>query len=504
VIPGEGGELHLKRTRHPLLDERLAPLRAEVLDEQPPRSGQRSVVPLSFNFPENVRTLVISGPNAGGKTVVLKTIGLMVMMCYHGIPLPVTKGSTVPWFEHLWFRIGDDQDVSADLSTFSGAMNATAELLREAGAGSLVLYDELGSGTDPLEGAALGCALLEELTAAGCLTVASTHLAAVALAAQTAELMANASMDYDEAAGHPTYNLSIGRPGRSRGLEIATAMGVAAPVIERAKTLLGGQHLEIDRWLERLEKLEAEALNARDDALRERSRAEASRLETEQLRARLEQQLATIPTRLEIDRERLRNRAKKRLDRALEELDAARAEQRHLGRKARQKVREGALDLDEPGRPSPTPCDPPQLEPGARVRLRTLGADGVLESLRGSRARVTVGNKKLWVESGELQALSKPTDETPSQAVRVDVEEAAPRELMLLGLDAEEALERVERFLDRAHAAGLTFVRIVHGHGTGTLRRVVLDVARNHPAVTSFSHPPQNRGGSGATELVLE
>jgi len=201
---------------------------------------------------------VISGPNAGGKTVVLKTIGLMVLMCRSGIPLPVEEGTVIPDFDHIWCHIGDEQDVGADLSTFSGAMAATARLLESADPETLVLFDELGTGTDPLEGAALGCALLEELNRRGGMTVVSTHLAAIALSASAADGMENAAMEFDEDSERPTYTLFMGRPGRSRALEIAHRMGVSENVLMRARELLGGDHLELDRWLRRLETLEQE------------------------------------------------------------------------------------------------------------------------------------------------------------------------------------------------------------------------------------------------------
>ena len=187
VFPEAGAELRLEGARHPLLDDRLRDLRLEVLGDAERLRIQRPVVPLDFALPADVRTLVISGPNAGGKTVVLKTIGLMVLMCYHGIPIPVDAGTTIPEIDDLWCHVGDEQDVTADLSTFSGAMAATARLLDGAAESTLVLYDELGAGTDPLEGAALGCALLETLTRRGSLTVATTHLASIAMVASSTD-----------------------------------------------------------------------------------------------------------------------------------------------------------------------------------------------------------------------------------------------------------------------------------------------------------------------------
>jgi DNA mismatch repair protein MutS2 len=501
VVPGHSDELVLREARHPLLDERLQPLRMELFADAEQRDPSRRVVPLDFRFPPDVNTVVVSGPNAGGKTMVLKTIGLMVMMAYQGIPLPVGEGTTIPFFEHSWCHIGDDQDVAADLSTFSAAMAGTAALLDRAGPGSLVLYDELGSGTDPLEGAALGCATLEELARRGSRTVATTHLAAIAMAATSSAGMDNAAMDYDEEHERPLYTLRLGRPGRSRGLEIAGTMGVPAPVLDRARSLLGGQHLELDRWLRRLEQVEGELQ-------RERTELEVSRRETlderrslEQASARLERDRGRLPQQLAAERDRLRRRAKSRLDQALKELDEATREHRHIGRRQRQRLRDEALDLGPDAGVAPTAGDPAPRA-GDPVVVTSLGATGVLEELRGSRARVRVGANRLWVGSAEVRS-SAARGPAPASTLHLEVGDDLPPELNLLGMDSESARDELERYLDRALAAGRSSVRVVHGHGTGVLRRMVQDTCRHHPAVRSFRHPPQSRGGSGATEVSL-
>jgi DNA mismatch repair protein MutS2 len=500
VEPSVAGRLHLVRARHPLLDERLADLRSDVFGAT--RRREHAAVPLDFALSEATRTLVISGPNAGGKTVVLKTVGLMVLLCYHGVPLPVDEGTTIPWFDHLWCRIGDDQDVAADLSTFSGAMQATAQLLDEAGPSSLVLYDELGNGTDPLEGAALGCALLEELNRRRCLTVTSTHLAAVAMTATSAEGMDNAAMEFDEATGRPTFTLRVGRPGRSRGLEIAAAMGIAEGIVERARELLGGQHLQLERWLQRLEQLETELLRDREDLDRQRAATAAAELDARRARERTEAERQELPQKLRREQEALRARAKKKLDRVLDELDRAQRERRHVGRRVQDRLRAEALNLEAPTEATDAaPVD--RIAPGVEVRIGALGATGTVQAVRGSQVQVLVRGKKMWVADGDLSAGAPASPPATRKTVAVDVEPAVPRELMLLGLDAEEARDRVERYLDQALAAGATQVRIVHGHGTGTLRRMVQEVCRAHPAVASFGHPPGHRGGTGATEIQI-
>jgi DNA mismatch repair protein MutS2 len=505
VRPAPDAALRLVEARHPLLDERLYALRAELFGDRERRDPARRAVPLDLELEPGVGTLVISGPNAGGKTIALKTVGLTVLMAAHGIPVPVADGTSLPSFERLWCHIGDEQDVAADLSTFSGAMAATAELLDTASESTLVLYDELGAGTDPLEGAALGCALLEVLVERGSTVLATTHLAAIAMAATSADGMDNAAMEYDEVAGGPTYRLRVGRPGRSRGLEIAERMGIGDAVLDRARDLLGGEHLELDRWLQRLEELEASLERERIELARGRSEIERQQQRIETERHEIETARRRIPDELAAQRERLQLQAKQRLDAALAKLDTAIAERDALGKRRREQLRREALALDVGADPTDVPSSrEPQI--GDAVRIASLASDGELVERRGNRSLVVVRGKKMWVSADDIRptgASGRDSDRAPSRRVHVDTEDLSSRELKLIGLDRERAREDLERFLDRAFASGAPAVRVVHGHGTGTLRKMVTDVCRTHPAVRSFRHPPQHLGGRGATEIEL-
>ena len=501
VVPGEGSELLLRQARHPLLDERLQDLRVEVFGGDERRDPSHHVVPLDFRLPEGVRTLVVSGPNAGGKTVVLKTIGLMVLMCYHGIPLPVDDGTLIPEFDVIWCHIGDEQDVAADLSTFSGAMAATARLLERADHHTLVLYDELGAGTDPLEGAALGCALLEELTDRSCLSVATTHLAAIAMTAGETDGMDNGAMEFNEAEGRPTYALTIGRPGRSRALEIASRSGIPQSILGRASDLLGGQHLELDRWLSRLEALEQELIGEREACDRQQRVLHERQRDVEQKLVQLQQDRDQLPRELAHERELLQRRAQRQLDEALARLDDLISRHEKIGKRQRQRIRAEALAFDEP----PTGVDddiPAGLEPGTGVRVLSLNRTGVLSAIRGTQAQVMLDGKRLWVTASDL-ALDKSAEAPTIATVEVSGDESPGSELRLLGMDRESARDELERFLDQALANGPSRVRVVHGHGTGVLRRMVAEVCRSHPAVRSFRHPPQHLGGTGVTEVTL-
>jgi len=310
-------------------------------------------------------------------------------------------------------------------------------------------------------------------------------------------------MDYDEARQRPTYRMRFGRPGRSRGLEIASAVGLESSVLERARELLGGQHLEIDSWLNRLENLEAELLDER--AALDRREQDAKRLQDQLERdaAELEEALAAVPVRLTQERDQLRQRAKAQLDKALAALAEATREGRSMGRRRRQQLRDEALELPV-DRPGLSGVGPPELSAGMTVRLRTMGAKGVVQEARGSRVRVAVGNTRLWVDEDELGIDDGAEVGRQRPTVAVDGTDSVPDELMLLGMDSEEARRELEQYLDHAFTAGRSRVRVVHGHGTGTLRRVVAEICRQHPAVRSFKHPPGNRGGTGATEVELE
>jgi len=496
--PGGGRAIHLVAARHPLLDPALAALRADVLGDA---GNVRPVVPLDLEFPGDTRLVLLSGPNAGGKTVAVKTVGLAALMAQAGIPVLAAEGSALPAFTRVWCHLGDEQDLFSDLSTFTGAMRATAALLSDADTDTLVLYDELGSGTDPEEGAALAAALLEELARRRCWTLATAHLITVAARLEDVSGALNAAMGYDEASGRPTYRLHLGVPGRSRGLTIAASCGVPSHVLARSRELLSGAFLAIDGYLEALQ-AERDRLAQARDRLRDAERlAEEAREGAEREKARLAEEEETVRRRLAEERDALRRRAREQLAAALVELEQARARGEFPGKRRLAAVRRTAIDIG-PERPhQPEPAEP--LAVGATVRLAGTAAAGRVVRVAGQRVELLVNDKRIWVEAGACEATS-PAEVAATSGVEVAASEAPPTELNLIGMAQDEAREAVERFLDRALAAGVVHVRIVHGHGTGTLRRVVREVLAHHPAVARFSHPPQFRGGTGATEAELD
>jgi DNA mismatch repair protein MutS2 len=494
--PGGGSQLRLVGARHPLLDPTLAELRREVLGET---GNTGPVIPLDLEFPDRARLVLLSGPNAGGKTVALKTLGLAALMVQLGIPILADSGSALPELGRVWCHIGDEQNLLSDLSTFSGAMRVTAALLADADASTLVLYDELGSGTDPEEGAALAAALLEELARRGCWTLATAHLFTVAAQLESVPGTANAAMGFDESSARPTYRLELGAPGRSRGLAIARACGVPEGVLERATGMLSGSFLAIDSYLARLHE-EQLALAAEQVQLRAAA-ADARRaaLAAEQERETLASEHENLRRRLEEERERLRQRARDQLSAALAELERARERGEMPGKKRLATIRHLAFDL---GAEEDT-AGPAPFAVGASVRLRGSSTVGSVTRVIADRLELLVGDKRVWVERAACEEVAPPSGALV-RPVTVSADEEAPSELMLIGLTQEEAREALERFIDQAMIAGTSRVRVVHGHGTGALRRVVREFFTNHPAVAAFGHPPQFRGGTGVTEVELK
>jgi DNA mismatch repair protein MutS2 len=278
-------------------------------------------------------------------------------------------------------------------------------------------------------------------------------------------------------------------------------MGVDEGVLDRARELLGGEHLELDRWLRRLEALEQELEAERTEVLERQRLAERARREAEHELEKLEAERRELPEKLAAEREELRSRAKKKLDKAIARLKKATEEHEALGRRRLQKLRDEALRLDLPEEDTEG-VSPKGLAEGARVRLG-FGGEGEVRAIRGSQAQVEVSGKKLWVPASDLEVLQKVPARRRFRVEVLAADEIA-REINLIGLDSERAREDLERFLDQAFTAGAPAVRVVHGHGAGILRRMVADVCRSHPAVRGFRHPPQHLGGSGATEVDLE
>ena len=507
-LPNDGGEqpwlqrgpaeLILIEARHPLL------------------SG--AVVPISLRVGGAFRVLLITGPNTGGKTVALKTAGLLTLMAQAGLPVPALEGSQVPVFADVFADIGDEQSIEQSLSTFSSHMRTIIAILRESRANSLALLDELGAGTDPVEGSALARAVVEHLLESGALVVATTHHGELKTFAHSTPGVQNASVEFDPETLAPTYRLRIGLPGRSNALAIAQRLGMPIAVVARARAEVGAEQLQVESLLTEIQRERDEAAAA--------SRAEriASR-EAEEIRRQLAGRLGAIEdereallarTRREIEdelggaRDQLRE-AGRRLDRAEREraeLDAAALAIESAGRGI-----EAAKQAIVPRRRSPTPSRPAGLPP-AEVRpgywIWVRGLDQAGEALSGADDRgeveVQLGGLRTRVKLSQLERVERPEDGAPRVTVTVAPRAAAdvpPMQIEVRGQRVEEALPKVEEYIESAYQAGLPFVRIVHGKGTGTLRRVVRERLANSPIVTSFETAEPRAGGEGVTVVHL-
>jgi DNA mismatch repair protein MutS2 len=490
--PGQDGAqarprapLTLLRARHPL----LAP---------------ETVVPIDVWLGGDFAVLVITGPNTGGKTVALKTVGLLALMHQAGLHLPADGDSILPVFCGVYADIGDEQSIEQSLSTFSSHMSTIVDILRQAGPGSLVLLDELGAGTDPVEGSALARAIIKALLARELMAVATTHYSELKLFAYATPGVSNASVEFDVETLSPTFELTIGLPGRSNALAIASRLGLAQALVEEATALIAPADREADTLL-------AEIKQAREEAQAALKQSLQAQAEAGQLRQSLARELAAIDE----TRRQLLGEARAQVQR---ELEAVRAELRALSaglatetltqewlRQASKRVRE--LERQVRSTPPPTPPRPAAgpLEVGDTVLVTSLGQTGELAGLEGDEAEVQVGSFRLRTRAGDLELRHRAPRERSAGAapVRVATPPSPGMELDLRGQRVEEALPRLDKYLDSAYLAGLPSVRIIHGKGTGALRQVVRDLLAQNPLVASHRSGEREEGGEGVTVAML-
>jgi DNA mismatch repair protein MutS2 len=517
VFPEEGDRVVLRAARHPLLDRRLAPLREEVFGENAAERAS-DAVPLNLEMSEGKRLLLLSGPNAGGKTVVLKTVGLFALLAQSGFALPASRGTSLPVFDRILVVAGDAQDLLGDLSSFEAAMTRTARVLASATEKSLVLLDELGSGTDPDEGSALAVALLAHETVRGGLTVATTHLSAVKEWGHGEPAVLSAAMEFDEASGRPTYAIHPGAIGRSRALAVAERSGLPRAVLDAARERLGAAWAAADAALARLE---AETQGARTE--RERAQALAAEAETRlDVLTREKAALAAEKSRLaekareRIDRalEALRETTRREIERLREELRAGRAVSRGALMTVTNTARQAALDFVGDKKAPEGPGG--SVAVGELVRVRPWKATGRLLRLDTARgeAEVDLGGKRMKVEASVLAPAGgsspppvprvTPRPTPPPRPAAASAVAAPAAEIVLVGKRVDEALPEVEQALNAALLSGRSSLRIVHGHGTGRLAAAVREFLDDHPGVAAHRPGEPREGGLAVTIAVLD
>jgi len=499
VALAESGGPRLRGARHPLLDPRLAGRRDRVFGAAG-HTGE--IVPLDLELDAERRLLVVTGPNAGGKTVALKCLGLAALATQCGLPVACEAGSELPCFERVVATVGDDQDMLTDRSTFSGRLLRLAEAWEAASPRALVLVDELGSGTDPEEGAALSVALVERLVERGAFGVVTTHLVGVALAALERPGASCAAMEFEPSSGRPTFRLIPGAPGASEAIALARRLGLPAAWIARAEELVGPEHRDLHRVLAELEASRVELERARAAAAEREGEAERRRAALAREQAALEAERRTVAKRLEAElasfRERVAGEMRQSETRLRDELAAGRRRAVAAKETARLFAAAPSFTLEEEARPAGP------LEVGATVRHRALGWEGRLEKLDGERAEVAVRGKRVRAAKGDLLVLADAAEPESAGGTRALPSAAeAPAELLLLGVRVEAGLDAVDAYLDEALRAGRQEVRVVHGHGTGRLREAIREHLRGHPAVATFRPGAPNEGGNGATVVTL-
>ena len=501
------GAFELRAARHPLLGSKAVPV--DVLMTPP------------------TRVLIIAGPNTGGKTVALKTAGLFAAMAQAGLHLPAEKGTKLPVFKSVFADIGDEQSIAASLSTFSGHVTNVVSMDRGLTLPALVLLDEVGAGTDPAEGGALGTAVIDHFRKRGAHLVATTHFDVLKTYASTTEGVEAAAFGFDPATFAPTYRLVYGSPGRSLAIEIASRLGMPASVVAAARGNLSERESQLQAHLDRvdteLNALEAERravtqeraalaenerkVRSREAAVKDRELAARRRLE-----AKLDDQVREARKEIDAIIEGLKAKATVLRDKSGQRsapaistgvAGAARAEARDALDAALAKVKEGA---GVP--PAPEPAEPAkagELQVGSRVEVAPFGLAGVVLELHGKHADIDMNGKRLRAARADLRVIGGPATKA---SVRVNVE-LQPRsgslsELNVIGCTVDEALTRAGRFLDETMFTDQRSVRVVHGYGTGQLRRAIAGFLKHHPLVAHFEEAPSNQGGGGVTVAELK
>ena len=515
------GRLELVEARHPLLEENL-------------RASGGSVVPVSFALDDEKNAMVISGANAGGKTVVLKTTGLLALMALSGISVPA-KSARFPFYASVLADIGDHQSLAANLSTFTSHAANIARMIELCEAPAVVLLDEVGTGTDPEEGSALGVAVVDHFRrACGAHVIATTHYSGLKMYAGNEEGVINASVEFDEKTLQPTYRLIVGMAGASSGLEIARRFGVPVEIVGNAMRSVKDSSLQASEYLRRI-KREAEEAEALRLALEEERSAvaekfasldkEAEKRERER-QATFDQTVQRTIADLEKRARELVARIQDRTERVRVEREAQRqvAEIKRAAQREVRVVREGAVVQPERVEPDTTTEDAPQYIPAApreivvgdKVKLRSFGSVGIVDQIKDGIAEVRVKSLRFkerleQLELVEQQAVPK-TQQGKLEKLRksahaeihlTSAEQSAQSELNVIGQTTDEAVDAVDKFLDDASLASLSQVRIVHGHGTGALRRAIGALLDGHPHVARFLPAPPDQGGAGATVVEL-
>ena len=479
---------------------RSCPIRMQ--DARHPLLQPECVVPINFNLDPGTNIVVITGPNTGGKTVALKTIGLLALMSACGLQLPVKAGATLPIFSGIFADIGDEQSIEQNLSTFSSHIGNITRILATVNAHSLVLLDEIGAGTDPDEGSALAQSLLQDLLQRGATTLVSTHYQRLKVFSHNTPSAINASVEFDPDTLAPVYHLTIGLPGRSNALAIAQRLGIPDKIIEGAQRLITDKDRKADKML-------ADIHRQRNKARNKLEQSEAILLQAKEQEAELTRRLASI------DQERreillhTHRKAQDEISTIRDEIKILRRQLRASGLplQALQQIEHQASTLEQQTQLTDTHKPEDKLRLGDQVRIERLQTDGIITALSVRDAEVQIGRLRIRAGLDELHPSSVEIHTDSSQqnsSETVQWNTTSPgMELHLRGQNIEDGMEILDRYLNAALLANLPWVCIVHGKGTGKMRQAVRDVLRNHPEVKSFRPGGHTEGGDGVTVAMF-
>lgn len=481
-----------------------------INSKHPLLSLAKKVVPLNLSLPDGISSMIITGPNAGGKTVAMKTVGLLSVMAMSGLHIPADEGSHIPFFDIFLVDIGDLQSIENDLSTFSSHVSNLKAFLDKATDQSLVLIDELGTGTEPVEGSALGQAVLERLVEKRAFTIVTTHHNALKAFADKSPNVVNAAMEFSTDTLSPTYRLRLGYPGSSYALEISKRLGLSDKVIDRARKIMGGDTVKLENLL-----LEAEKLKTK---LEERNKTVAQNKKTlDKIVSEYESRLDSINQKYEkmdkelaVELEKIANESRSRIESAVKEIRERDADHESIvhARKIIEEIKQNAKMRKKTQKKAI--CSKGQSEEitvGSWVKVESVDEPGQVINIseKSNRVAVEISSKTLWVSRDSiklLETLEKKKDIYKSPVI-IKAEKVPSQKLDLRGMRVDEAESSLIKYLDQVILSGLNEIEIIHGMGTGVLQKMVWDVLKNFPGVRKFHFEDFDRGGTGATIVKL-
>lgn len=502
----DSGLVRICAGRHPLL--------MEALGEGDATAGRSEVIPLDLEIPADGKALVISGPNAGGKSVALKTVGVFCLLSQCGWDVPAREDTRLPLIKRLLVDLGDDQSIAEALSSFSAHLKHLSRFMAEAGPGTLVICDEIGSGTDPHEGTALAFAVLEDLVDKGAQVLASTHYGLLKAAVHDHPLMVNAAMDYDERDLQPLFTFRVGDPGTSHAFDIAGRMGFPSALLEKARTMAGEERVQVEKLLSDLDRRARQLIDQQKSVALEASRLKTANAELETRLKGLAREKREAVASAKKKAEEIVRQGRRDIEKAVRDIKSEQAGRRVV-KAAKIKVEEIQDQLEEtlggPRTPAPKATD---LAEGMRIRIPHLGLKGRVVEVRGEKITALAEGLRLTLS---LEAVRPMTEDGAD--IQEDEKEAKPssgswawqgeapkaeHEIDLRGETGEEAWIRLDRLIDRAIPAGLDIVHVIHGFGTGRLRDHLHAKLKGDSRVASIAEAGRGRGGAGATRVKLK